>query len=79
MSIFVSAYAVLIIQVVNASVESDFFGSSDVVNFVDGQTTATAVLLLTNDAVPEGNETFIVDITGKSIYIYACLPCTCFM
>ena len=56
-------------QVINASVEEDFFGSSDVVNFVDGQTTATAVLLLNNDNVPEGNETFIVDITGKCLYI----------
>ena len=51
-------------QVTNTSVESDFFSSSNVVSFSAGQTSATAVLLLQNDAVPEGNETFIVEITG---------------
>ena len=45
--------------------ESDFFSSSNVVSFSDGQTTANAVLLLRNDDVPEGDETFIVNITGK--------------
>lgn len=44
--------------------EGDFFSSSAVVSFIDGQTTATAVLFLQNDAVPEGNETFILEITG---------------
>lgn len=46
--------------------ETDFFSSSDAVSFTNGQTTANAVLLLRNDAVPEGNETFIVEITGET-------------
>lgn len=45
---------------------TDFFSSSAAVSFTDGQTTANAVLLLSNDAVPEGNETFIVEITGET-------------
>ena len=45
--------------------ESDFFSSSNAVSFGEGQTTANAVLLLQNDEVPEGDETFIVNITGK--------------
>ena len=55
------------LQVTNASVESDFFSSSAVVSFTSGVTTASAVLLLQNDDEPEGNETFIVNITGKII------------
>ena len=56
-------------QVVNSSVETDFFSSSVVVSFTDGETSANAVLLLRNDALPEGNETFIVNITGME-YCY---------
>ena len=52
------------LQVVNTSVENDFFSSSVVVSFTSGETSADAVLLLRNDALPEGNETFIVNITG---------------
>ena len=37
------------------------------VSFTLGATTASAILLLQNDDVPEGNETFIVNITGKII------------
>ena len=44
--------------------ENDFFSSSVVVSFTSGETSADAVLLLRNDALPEGNETFIVNITG---------------
>ena len=54
-------------QVTNTSVESDFFSSSAVVSFTAGVITASAVLLLQNDAIPEGNETFIVSITGKKL------------
>ena len=32
--------------------------------FPDGATTASAVLVLHNDAIPEGNETFQVEITN---------------
>lgn len=53
-------------QVTNASVETEFYSSSTVVSFTSGQTTANAVLLLINDEVPEGNETFIVEITGAN-------------
>ena len=48
----------------NDSVTSDFFGSSATVSFNIGQTTAEATLFLKNDENPEGNETFIVEITG---------------
>lgn len=54
-----------LMQVTNASV-SDFLSSSAVVSFTSGQTTANAILLLDNDEVPEGNETFIVEITGAN-------------
>lgn len=60
-----SYWSSLQLQVTNSSVESDFFSSSNAVSFSDGQTTATALLLLQNDDVPEGEETFIVQITGK--------------
>lgn len=53
------------LQVINSSVESDFFSSTAVASFTEGVTTASAILLLQNDAIPEGNETFIVNITGK--------------
>ena len=52
-------------QVTNRSVESDFFSSTAVVSFTAGVTTGSAILLLQNDAIPEGNETFIVNITGR--------------
>ena len=55
-----------LVQVTNESVGTDFFSSSAAVSFTNGQTTANAVLLLWNDAVPEGNETFIVEITGET-------------
>ena len=58
----------LLFQVTNSSVENDFFSSSVVVSFTDGETTANAVLLLQNDVLPEGNETFIVNITGREVY-----------
>ena len=65
MSLFVG---MLLFQVTNSSVENDFFSSSVVVSFTDGETTANAVLLLQNDVLPEGNETFIVNITGREVY-----------
>ena len=55
-----------LVQVTNESVGADFFSSSAAVSFTNGQTTANAVLLLWNDVVPEGNETFIVEITGET-------------
>ena len=62
------------LQVTNTSVESDFFSSSAVVSFTSGATTASAILLLQNDDIPEGNETFIVNITGKIIDSYRTCP-----
>ncbi len=47
---------------VNATANEDFFRSSVVVFFEDGESTANADFVLFNDNIPEGNETFLLAI-----------------
>ena len=49
-------------QVLGSTVSEDFFSHSASVEFGDGATEADGILVLTNDLVPEGNETFTVRI-----------------
>ena len=49
-------------QVTNSSAVEDFLSVSNTAIFSDGQSTATGTLVLVNDVIPEGNETFIVEI-----------------
>ena len=51
-------------QVTNSTAADDFFSTNSVVSFGNGVTSASATLILVNDAIPEGNETFIVQITS---------------
>ena len=51
-------------QVTNSTAADDFFSTNNVVFFGNGVTSASATLILVNDAIPEGNETFIVQITS---------------
>lgn len=43
---------------------SDFLGTNIVATFANGVTQSSATVVIRNDAVPEGNETFTVQITG---------------
>ena len=51
----------------NTSASDDFFNPSAVVTIPDGVTTVNTVLVLINDNIPEGNETFLVEITGTRL------------
>ena len=51
------------LQISNGT-NSDFFGTNLVATFPDGTTSISAIITIRNDAVPEGNETFILQITG---------------
>lgn len=51
------------VQVTNSTATEDFFISTAVVFFEDGEISTNAVLALHNDEIPEGNETFILEIT----------------
>ena len=42
---------------------SDFLATTSVVSFNDGVATSDATLVIVNDNLPEGNETFTVTIT----------------
>lgn len=44
----------------------DFFSRSIVTSFSDGATSASAVGIILNDNIPEGNETFTLTITSVS-------------
>ena len=44
--------------------ESDFEDLSGSVFFSDGMVSASGTLFILNDAMPEGNETFLVNITS---------------
>ena len=50
------------IQVVNSSAVADFLNVNSNVFFFSGATTANGVLIVQNDAIPEGNETFLLRI-----------------
>lgn len=52
----------VLLQVTNASASDDFLGLSNSVTFSDGQTESTGFLIIRNDAVPELNETFLIEI-----------------
>ena len=52
----------VLLQVTNASASDDFLGLSNSVTFSDGQTESTGVLIIRNDAIPELNETFLIQI-----------------
>ena len=49
---------------INSTANEDFFSPNNVVEFPDGASTASASLVLNNDMIPEGNETFQVVITN---------------
>uniref|UniRef100_A0A1X7VF86 Staphylococcus aureus surface protein A n=3 Tax=Amphimedon queenslandica TaxID=400682 RepID=A0A1X7VF86_AMPQE len=49
-------------EVINSSASAQFLSLSNSVNFNGGQTEANGFLVLINDAVPEVNQTYIVDI-----------------
>ncbi len=51
-----------ILQVTNSSAVDDFLSVSNTALFSEGQSTATGTLVLLNDVIPEGNETFVVEI-----------------
>jgi len=45
---------------------NDFIGDNIVTTFSDGSVSSNATAIITNDAVPETNETFILSIVGLS-------------
>ena len=47
---------------INSSASTQFLSLSNSANFNAGQTESTGVLILINDAMPEVNQTYIVDI-----------------
>ncbi len=51
------------LQVTNSTASDDFLSPNVVVIFDDGATTSNAVFSLLNDNLPEGNETFLLEIT----------------
>lgn len=65
--LLVILYHTLSSQVTNSTASEDFFSRNVVVAFADGVTTASATLILVNDVIPEGNETFIVQITSTRL------------
>lgn len=50
------------LQVTNASASNDFLGLTNSATFSDGETESTGFLIIRNDAVPELNETFLIQI-----------------
>ena len=65
--LLVILYRTLSSQVTNSTAAEDFFSRNVVVAFADGVTTASATLLLVTDVIPEGKETFIVQITSTRL------------
>lgn len=47
---------------INSSASAQFLSLSNSVNFAEGETESNGFLVLINDAVPEVNQTYIVDI-----------------
>ena len=56
-------YILVLLQILGTNGD-DFFGTNVVAPFPNGVSRASAVVIVRNDAVPEGNETFTVQITG---------------
>ena len=51
-------------QVENTSAPFDFLSTTNNVLFPDGSASAQGSMIVINDAIPEGNETFLLRITG---------------
>ena len=47
---------------INSSATDDFLSVSNTAVFNDGDVSTTGTLVLINDAIPEANETFLVEI-----------------
>lgn len=52
----------LLSQVQNSSASMDFFSATNNVLIAEGLTTAQGSMIVINDAIPEGNETFLLRI-----------------
>lgn len=55
-------YYSLLPQVTNSSASGQFLSVSNSANFQDSQTESNGFLILVNDAAPEVNQTYVVDI-----------------
>ncbi len=49
-------------KVINSSATDEFLSVSNTAVFVEGAVSTVGTLILINDAIPEGNETFVVEI-----------------
>lgn len=50
------------LQVVNSTAQSDFLDTTSSAFFLNGITSTTGSLIVQNDVIPEGNETFLLRI-----------------